>query len=144
MGADVHWDFGKVPMAVYTFKYRTRSMPSDPPARPKGHADKTTEDLQIEGVIERSPSPAPLEERDLETLSPEEMRELLRRQRLRAQDGPVKQEGQRAKRERSATIISDDDDNDSDGDEVEVTNEGNPSKRARAGSEIEIIDLSGL
>ena len=34
-------------------------------------------------IIPRSPSPVPLEERDVDSLDPEEMRELLRRQRVR-------------------------------------------------------------
>lgn len=43
----------------------------------------TTAALQSLLLIPRSPSPVPLEERDVDTLSAEEMRELLRRQRVR-------------------------------------------------------------
>jgi hypothetical protein len=68
-------------------------------------------------IIPRSPSPQPLEERDVDTLSPEEMRTLLRRQRER-NEAPtnVKREGGAIKRERSRDRsdniheINDDDD----------------------------------
>jgi hypothetical protein len=52
-------------------------------------------------IIPRSPSPAPLQERDLDSLSAEEMRTILQRQRECEEAAPrVKQEGG-IKRERS-------------------------------------------
>lgn len=40
------------------------------------------ENLKTEMIIQRSPSPVPLEDRPLESLTPEEMLELLKRQRV--------------------------------------------------------------
>ncbi|KAF3007689.1 hypothetical protein E8E13_009336 [Curvularia kusanoi] len=61
-------------------------------------------------VVPRSPSPVPLEERDIDTLSPEEMRELLRRQKERdAAAQAVKQERgvkRERMRERSSTVAN--------------------------------------
>ena len=48
------------PAATFTFKYRARK------------------DLQIEGILPRSPSLVPLEKRDPDTLSHAEARELVR------------------------------------------------------------------
>ncbi|KAJ8111165.1 hypothetical protein OPT61_g6169 [Boeremia exigua] len=65
----------KQPFATYTFEYRSKDA------------------LKSLLVIPRSPSPVPLEERDVDTLTAEEMRELLRRQRERdAAAQTVKQE----------------------------------------------------
>lgn len=56
--------------------------------------------LQSLLIVPRSPSPVPLEERDVNTLTPEESRELIRRLRERDQAAQtVKREG--VKRERS-------------------------------------------
>ncbi|KAF4541096.1 uncharacterized protein LTHEOB_8898 [Lasiodiplodia theobromae] len=52
-------------IATFVFRYRSKSA------------------LQAEGIIPRTPSPTPLEERPLEELKPEELRELLRRHRER-------------------------------------------------------------
>jgi hypothetical protein len=52
-------------------------------------------------VIPRSPSPVPLEERNVDTLSPEEMRELLRRQRERDQPARAVKTERGVKHERS-------------------------------------------
>ena len=55
-------------------------------------------------IVERSPTPVPLEERDPATLTREELEELVRRQREQA---AVKQENARGtKRERSSTVLS--------------------------------------
>jgi hypothetical protein len=63
-------------------------------------------------IIPRSPSPQPLEERDVDTLSPEEMRTLLRRQRERNENPTnVKREGGAIKRERSRDRSRDRSDN---------------------------------
>lgn len=93
-------------------------------------------DLQIEGIIARSPSPTPLEERDEADLSPEEMRELLRRMRAREQEQvKVKRE----KRDRTAAAAEDDDD-----DDVTIAEEPRARKRHRTFQEagVEVIDLS--
>lgn len=50
-------------IATFVFRYRSKSA------------------LQAEGIIPRTPSPTPLEERPLEELNQEELRELLRRHR---------------------------------------------------------------
>lgn len=92
-------------------------------------------DLQIEGILERSPSPPPLEERDPDTLTREELQQLLaQRNREREDYLRVKQE----KRERSATVVDDGDD------EVSFTGEGR-SKRSRVSNDsgVELIDLTG-
>lgn len=95
----------------------------------------STDDLQIEGVLERSPSPVPLEERDPATLTREELQQLLaQRNREREDYLRVKRE----KRERSATVVDDNDD------DVSFTGEGR-SKRSRTSNDsgVELIDLTG-
>lgn len=101
-------------------------------------------DLQIEGIIPRSPSPEPAEELDYENMTREEAIEALRQQRAHA--APTT----RIKRERAATLaidLSDDDnENDDDGDEggVSITSVGPVKKRHRTynDSGINIIDLT--
>ncbi|KAI4919496.1 hypothetical protein J4E90_001631 [Alternaria incomplexa] len=81
------------PFAEFTFKYRSRAA------------------LKSLLIIPRTPSPVPLEERDINTLTLEESRELLRLQREQMDAAPViKREG--IKRERSSTIINEDNDDD--------------------------------
>ncbi|KAK3697252.1 hypothetical protein LTR37_017564 [Vermiconidia calcicola] len=121
----VDYPYGKQPFATYVFKYRSRR------------------DLQIEGIIPRSPSPVPLEDRAPEDLSPEEARELVRRLRKRDSGrAKIKDENLRIKKEKRnhATLIEDDDEND-----VTITEEIRGRKRTRNSrdSAIEIIDLSG-
>ncbi|KAF2801158.1 hypothetical protein K505DRAFT_412439 [Melanomma pulvis-pyrius CBS 109.77] len=80
---EASYPYGKIPFATYIFKYRSK---------------KALKSLLI---IPRTPSPVPLEERDVDDLSLEEMRELLQRQREReAATSVIKQEG--VKRERSS------------------------------------------
>ncbi|KIV79490.1 hypothetical protein PV11_07050 [Exophiala sideris] len=74
---------GYKPDATFIFKYRTRRA------------------LQSLMIIERSPTPLPLEERPVEELTREEMAELLRRQREQLE---IKQEHANLKRERAGTI----------------------------------------
>ncbi|KAF1928526.1 uncharacterized protein M421DRAFT_4995 [Didymella exigua CBS 183.55] len=63
------------PFATYTFKYRSRDV------------------LKSLLIIPRTPSPVPLEQRDIDTLTAEEMREVLCQQRVRDEASqPVKQE----------------------------------------------------
>ncbi|GAB7360129.1 hypothetical protein MBLNU230_g7892t1 [Neophaeotheca triangularis] len=106
--------WGKEPFAKFVFKYRSRR------------------DLQIEGIIPRSPSPTPLEDRDEASLTVEEARELVRRQRREKRD--------------TATLVSDDESGDDDGDGVfEVERQGGPtSKRLKTCRDpgVEVVDLS--
>ncbi|EMC99084.1 hypothetical protein BAUCODRAFT_390870 [Baudoinia panamericana UAMH 10762] len=121
--ADVTYPYGHDPIATFTFKYRSRR------------------DLQIEGIIPRSPSPVPLEDRDPDSLSAEEARELVRRLRAQREDlVRVKREG--AKRQRSATVTENHDDDD--GDDVTIS-ETRSRKRSRpsADSGVELVDLTG-
>lgn len=95
------------------------------------------EDLQIEGIISRSPSPLPLEQRDPATLNADELRQLLDRRNQELQDlAHVKRE----KRERSTTLIDDDDDDDDD--EVTVTERRSKCPRTSQDSGIEVVDLT--
>ncbi|KAF2635879.1 hypothetical protein P280DRAFT_473522 [Massarina eburnea CBS 473.64] len=71
----------KQPSATFKFKYRSQAA------------------LQALMIIPRSPNPIPLEERDIESLSPEEMRELLKRQKER--DGAAPKVKSEVKRERT-------------------------------------------
>ncbi|KAF2677306.1 hypothetical protein K458DRAFT_163912 [Lentithecium fluviatile CBS 122367] len=87
-------DGGK-PFATFKFKYRSRSA------------------LQSLLVIPRSPSPVPLEERDINTLNPEEMRELLKRQKEREEAArKIKTEGVKREHTRDSvlTVSGDEDD----------------------------------
>jgi hypothetical protein len=67
-------------------------------------------------IIPRSPSPVPLEERDVDTLSPQEMRELLRSQREREAAARIVKSERGVKRERgrdrSSTVGGAEDDDD--------------------------------
>ncbi|KAG9190579.1 hypothetical protein G6011_08667 [Alternaria panax] len=88
-----HLDTNCQPFITFKFKYRSRAA------------------LQSLLIIPREPSPAPLEDRDFDTLTLEEARELIRRQREREDAAPnIKREG--TKRERSSTAVSEDQDND--------------------------------
>ena len=102
--------------------------------------DGVAEDLQTEGIIARSPSPAPLECRDPSSLSHEEAFELVRR--LRAREAEALHKKVKAKMEkgtkRGRTATSESSGNSGD-DEIVVTEESNRSKRAKA---TEVIDLS--
>lgn len=110
----VTYPWGRDPFATFTFKYRSHH------------------DLQIEGIIPRSPSPVPLEERDPDTLTAEEARELVRIQRQQLQNRvKVKKE----KREREEDEVSDDG-------EVTMMGEQRKGQRTSTDSGIEVIDLS--
>ncbi|KAK4546707.1 hypothetical protein LTR36_001925 [Oleoguttula mirabilis] len=113
------YPYGKDPFASFTFKYRSKT------------------DLQIEGIIPRSPSPVPLEDRNPDDLSAEEARELVRRHRAR--EAAVKTEVKKEKRAHSQVIDDDDED-----DDVTIASENRSRKRHRASrdSGVEIIDLS--
>jgi hypothetical protein len=102
--------------------------------------DRTTGDLQAEGIIERTPSPVPLEERDPDELTPDELRELVRRSRAeKASAVKTKQEFKREKRTRE----SDSGTEDYAGGGVTIISENNKRKRAKESMEnVEVIDLS--
>lgn len=100
-------------------------------------------DLQIEGIIPRTPSPAPLDELDLDTMTREQAIEALRQQRESQQASS----SVRVKRERAPTmVIYDDGSDDEEGDEggVSITSVGPVKKRQRtsADSGIDLIDLT--
>lgn len=121
MYSNVSYPYGEIPIAVFIFKYRSRR------------------DLQIEGVIPRSPSPVPLEERDPDDLSPEEARELVRRLRQREQERIQIKKEAREKRAHSDAF-----DGDSDAEELPIIGEGSARKRHRPSTDsgIEIVDLT--
>lgn len=112
------YPWGRNPFATFTFKYRSRK------------------DLQIEGIIPRSPSPVPLEDRNRDTLTAEEARELVKIQRQKLLDqARVKKE----KREREDDEEGEDADDDGD---VTVTGERSKRPRLSNDSGIQVIDLS--
>lgn len=80
-----------------------------------------TDALQGLRVIPRSPSPVPLEERDVATLNLDELRELARRQQERLAAREVKHE---VKRERNT-----EDDDDANGEDGITIGEVRPVKR---------------
>ncbi|KAF2430696.1 hypothetical protein EJ08DRAFT_697174 [Tothia fuscella] len=105
------------PLATFVFKYRSLA------------------DLKAEGIIPRSPSPIPLEDRPIDELNPEEMRELLKRQsellqKRRESDIQLKTEIKR-ERDDSSTIQGDDNG-------IEVVEERS-KKKAKI---VETIDLT--
>lgn len=136
---NVSYPYGERPIATYIFHYRSRRMYNS--LRFVAATDGDLGDLEIEGIVERPPSPTPpvsLEERDPDDLTPEELREQVRLLRARAADRvKIKQEIKREKRghERSATL-SDDEDGD-----ITITSEGNRRKRAKIVDE-EVVDLT--
>lgn len=99
------------------------------------HSDTVTEDLQIEGIIPRSPSPAPLEERDPATLNADELRQLLARRNAELKDVKVKRE----KRERPSIDLDEDDE---DEDALVVTDSRSKRRRTSRDSGIEVVDLT--
>ncbi|RMY73677.1 hypothetical protein D0863_03724 [Hortaea werneckii] len=125
------YPYGSQPFATYVFRYRSHR------------------DLQIEGIIPRSPSPepgVPLEERDPATLSIEEARELVRILREKHSghvqgkdeiEPQIKNEG--AKRASSQMAAPEDDD------DLTVLSEGRSSKRMRGATDevVDCIDLTG-
>lgn len=136
--SEVTYPYSKDPIAVFVFKYRSRSK-LYPRFVSNLMADFNIGDLQVEGVIPRSPSPLPLEQRDPDDLSPEEARELVRRLRQREQERiKIKKEAQE-KRARSDAF-----DGDSDVEELPVTGEGSARKRHRPSTDsgVEIVDLT--
>ncbi|KAK1081883.1 hypothetical protein LTR48_007285 [Friedmanniomyces endolithicus] len=113
---DATYPYGRQPFATFTFKYRSRR------------------DLQIEGVIARTPSPSPLEDRDPDSLTADEARELVRRMRAQ-QDEQV-----RIKREKRTRSVTHDDDDDTGA--VALENRRRKRPRASHDSGIDIVDLT--
>ncbi|KAI6800849.1 hypothetical protein KC363_g3908 [Hortaea werneckii] len=108
------------PFVTFEFRYRSRAA------------------LQSMDILPRSPSPIPLEDRNIEDLNSEEMRELLRRQQRQRESSEVA-----IKREIKRERIEFEDDDD-DGDDVEIVHR--PEKKPRldvddAGTEV--VDLCG-
>ena len=68
------------PLYMKRFLYRTKGMASSSRLL---SSNVSIEALQSEMVIARSPSPEPLEDQEEEDLTPEQMRELIRRQKVR-------------------------------------------------------------
>ncbi|KAK5740393.1 hypothetical protein LTR17_004656 [Elasticomyces elasticus] len=122
-GYRMEWPYGDDPIATFEFLYRSRR------------------DLQAEGVLPRSPSPVPLEERDPESLTREEAIALVRRNQERGSaQVQVKQEYHSAKRSHQEALADDD----ADDPDLEVSFASERSKRSRpsGSSGVEIIDLS--
>ncbi|KAK6434200.1 hypothetical protein LTR95_009617 [Oleoguttula sp. CCFEE 5521] len=113
---------GKKPIAQYIFKYRTH----------RG--------LTAEGIIDRTPSPVPLEERDAVTLTQAEL--LQEVVRLRAEQEAaikIKQEGSCRKRARSETLAASTPG--SEDDDVTIASECSGRKKAKvAETVIDICD----
>jgi RecB family exonuclease len=134
-----NYPYGKGPIATYIFRYRTRSKSTNTMAPAKTSAHSYTEDLEIEGIVER---PVPLEERDPEDLTPGEAREQVRLLREAASRVKVKQESKREKRARSVTLGADENVVDGD-DDVTITGVTDRHKRAKASPKsIEVLDLT--
>ncbi|RDI85237.1 hypothetical protein Vi05172_g4774 [Venturia inaequalis] len=110
----IYIDGRESPFATMCFRYRSLN------------------DLKAELIIPRSPSPVPLEDRPLESLTPEEMLELLKRQREQA--ASLRQENARIKRERASSPATAHED-DEDLSIVEPT-----PKRRRIAATIDLID----
>ncbi|KAF2171726.1 hypothetical protein M409DRAFT_17962 [Zasmidium cellare ATCC 36951] len=113
---DVAFPYGTRPFAEFTFKYRSRK------------------DLQVEGIIPRSPSPVPLEDRDPATLNADELRQLLERRNEELKKfSNIKTE----KRERPTPTLNDNDD-----DELIITEHSSKRRRTSHDSGIEVVDLT--
>jgi hypothetical protein len=137
----VAYPYGKVPSVTYVFQYRTRSKFQVRNSSSRVVANNSTGDLEIEGIIERAPSPVPLVDRNPDDLTPDELREQNRLLRERQPSVKIKQEFKREKRarQRSATLSNDDDDEGG----VTFVSETNKRRRTRESMEnSEVIDLS--
>jgi hypothetical protein len=134
------YPYGEVPIATFILRYRTRSKSANAIiASVRASANSDSGDLEIEGIVER---PVPLEERDPEGLTPDELREQVRLLRAAASKVKVKQEPKREKRARSVTLDVDDNDDGEDGD-VTITGVSDRRKRAKASAgSIEVLDLT--
>ncbi|RMZ00709.1 hypothetical protein D0862_06624 [Hortaea werneckii] len=108
------------PFATFKFKYRSRGA------------------LQSLGLLPRSPSPIPLEDRNIEDLSLQEAQELLRRQQGRFASNETS-----VKREMKREHIGAGDDSD-DGGDVEIVDLPEKRRRLNAnGAGTDVVDLCG-
>lgn len=136
------------PIATYVFQYRSRSKSKLITIREVSLLTLVLADLEIEGIVERPPSPVPLTERDPDELTRDELREqnrLLRAERASA--AKVKKEVKREKRARERSVtLSDGNGNDHEDDEGEVTITGESDrrrKRARTSAgAVDTVDLT--
>ncbi|KAK5720874.1 hypothetical protein LTR15_006836 [Elasticomyces elasticus] len=129
----MRWPYGKDTIAVFHFLYRSRS--TYPSTSSKVTTYHIIEDLQIEGVIARSPTPVPLEERDPDLLTLEEARQLVRRAREREEARvQIKQEIKKEKRNHAQV----------DEDDPDVSFEGERNQRSRTFNDgrVEFVDLT--
>jgi hypothetical protein len=102
----------KKAFAVWTFKYRSKGITSVISIEAiRANKCSLTAALQSLLIVPRSPSPVPLEDRDVDTLTPEEMRELLRRnaasQNVKREHG-VKRERTRERSSTADELVDDD------------------------------------
>lgn len=132
---EVAYPHGSTPVATYVFQYRSRSKSKIVSTNQIHLLTFVVEDLEIEGIIERPPSPVPLTERDPDELTPEELLEQNRLFRAeRASAARIKQEVQheRRVRERSITLSDGGDNVDDDEGDITVTSQSDRRrKRAR-------------
>ncbi|KAF1358361.1 hypothetical protein EJ07DRAFT_156962 [Lizonia empirigonia] len=92
--------------------------------------------LQALGIVPREPTPVPLEERPEDELSPEELRQLVKRLKNdKAAAIKIKKE-RNAKRERASPI----DDGDDETDDLEVVGAGNKRRRLKETREVIVLD----
>jgi hypothetical protein len=97
-------------------------------------ANVLLEDLQIEGVIEASPEPEPLEGRETKNMSPQEMQALIHSMRAREREREI--QIKRVKRDH-ATLIKDEPD------EATGPDSREPKRpRQSPDSGVEVIDLT--
>lgn len=111
---------------------------------PTSRTNQDPGDLEIEGVVERAPSPVPLVDRDPDGLTADELREQVRLLRAaQASKVKVKQEGKPQKRRRARSPTLDIDDDEGDEGDVTITSYTDRRKRARSSIEgAETIDLT--
>lgn len=103
---------------------------------------QTSGDLEIEGIIERAPSPVPLVDRDPDELTADELREQNRLLRARKPAVEIKQEKKSKKRARASSATLNNDNEDEEGD-VTITSHTDRRKRTRASMEgVETVDLT--
>jgi len=134
--------YGNTPIATYIFQYRTRSKSPRYQSSSTLATDNGTGDLEIEGIVERAPSPVPLVDRNPDELTPEELREQIRLLRAARQPAvKIKKESKPAKRARKRPVpLNNDDDDEGD---VTFVSESNKRRRTKESMEGEdVIDLS--
>lgn len=110
---------------------------------PAYDTNQTSGDLEIEGIIERAPSPVPLIDRNPDELTADELREQNRLLRERQREVEIKQENKPQKRARAPSAATPGNDDEDDEADVTITSYTDRRKRARASTEgVETIDLT--